>query len=176
MPSRPHLICSICETNVDTCYESENQQLQNVDNEETKTWLILCGHVICNSCYTSVVHASKRSYLCKHCNKKYKPGELDPQRIFILDTVPPVVGESRGLKEVADRLIQDRNKLLREGSKLLERFKMLQDEVEKADAKLESLLDDTFGQSEGFTSGVGGNARVDSSMQGAVDATADWEF
>ncbi|KAG8716177.1 hypothetical protein FRC11_007970 [Ceratobasidium sp. 423] len=46
------------------------------------------------------------------------------------------MGESRGLLHIADGLLAERNKILREGSELLKRFKELQDQVEMEDAKV----------------------------------------
>ncbi|CAE6496715.1 hypothetical protein RSOLAG22IIIB_05769 [Rhizoctonia solani] len=170
MPSSPHLICSICETNVDTGDEDDK------NNEESATWLIFCSHVVCNSCYTSIVHASKSYYLCKHCGRKYVPERLNPQRIRIVGTIPPIQGESRGLQEVAERLLKERNKILSEGSKLLERFKTLQDEVEKEDSNLESLLDETGADFGGSSDALGESGGASALMEGVVRNDDEWTY
>ncbi|KAG8690927.1 hypothetical protein FRC11_008081 [Ceratobasidium sp. 423] len=118
MPPTPHLMCSMCDTNVDTGSESVTGEGQVPDN--VKTWLISCGHVC--------------------CKKYHKPDTLDPQIIYIRDTIPSIIGRSRGLHHTADELLAERNKILIEGSALLKRFKELQEEVEKQDADIESLL------------------------------------
>ncbi|CAE6434927.1 unnamed protein product [Rhizoctonia solani] len=86
MAAGPHLICSICETNVDT--GSDSPPAPGEAPDDRKTWIVSC------------------------------------------------MGESRGLLHIADGLLAERNKILREGAELLERFTRLQDLVEIEDAKV----------------------------------------